>query len=106
MALAGIQLETDFLEGLRSQIGKRVRIWYDVDLSESGAARETVEGRLTAVRVAVVLDESRLVHPSLVDDHARRTASLDTVRGYNELDQRTGQVTRTVVRPMPKRLRT
>lgn len=93
--------DTEFLNGLRAQMGKRVRVWNVVESSVGEALRETVEGRLTAVDTEVVLEESRLIHPSLIDDHARRTASLDSVRGYNELDQRTGQVTSTVVRPKP-----
>ncbi|HXY47693.1 MAG TPA: hypothetical protein VEK13_07370 [Thermoplasmata archaeon] len=91
--------ESAFLNGLKSQLGKRVQIWYNVELSESGAGRETVEGRLDSVKVEAVLTESRLIHPSLIDDHATRTASVDSIRGYHELDQRTGSVTRTVVRP-------
>ena len=91
--------DTTFLNGLKSQLGKRVRIWYDVEASESGALRETVEGRLESVQAEVVLAESRLIHPSPIDDRATRTAPTDTIRGYNELDQRTGMVTSTVVRP-------
>lgn len=99
MAVSRVPTDADFLQGLRSQIGKRIRIWYDLDLSESGAVRETVEGRLTAVDSEIALDESRLIHPSPNDDRARRTAPTQAVRGYNELDQRTGLVTRTLLRP-------
>lgn len=99
MRVAGIATDADFLQGLKSQIGKRVRISYDVELSESGAGRETVEGRLTSVDAEVVLDESRLIHPSSKDDRLRRTAPLRAVRGYNVLDQRTGLVERTLLRP-------
>ena len=91
--------EAEFVAGLRAQVGKRVRVWYEVESAEGGAERETVEGRLTAVLGEVILDESRLIHPSMLDDHERRTASLESVRGYNELDQRTGLVTSTIVHP-------
>lgn len=93
--------QSAFLNGLKSQLGKRVRIWYDVELSESGAGRETVEGLLTSLQVEAVLTESRLVQPSVIDDHATRTAPIASIRGYNELDQRTGSITSTVVRPKP-----
>lgn len=102
MAAARTLTDDDFVEGLRSQIGKRVRIWYEIDLSESGAGREMIEGRLTAVDAEVVLDESRLVHPSLKDDRERRTAPLQAVRGYHVLDQRTGVVARTLLRSSPQ----
>lgn len=96
-----ISTDVDFLQGLRSQIGRRVRISYDVDLSESGASRETVEGRLTAVDPLVVLEESRLIHPLFKEDRARRTTSLRSVRRYDVLDQRTGLVVRTLQRLSP-----
>lgn len=103
MAESGDSTDEEFLSSLRAQIGRRVRIWYDLESAEGEAERETVEGRLTAVHSEVVLDESRLIHPAVVDDHARRTASLDAVRGYNELDQVTGVVMSTVLRPKPMR---
>jgi len=91
--------EIDFLAGLKSMVGKRIRIWYDAELSESGAGRETVEGRLESVTDEVVLQESRLIHPTSVDDRATRTASTASLRGYAWLDPASGVVTKTVVRP-------
>jgi len=90
--------ESAFLDGLRAQIGKRVRIWYDVEPSEGGPLREVAEGRLTRVDSEVTLLESRLVHPSFTDDRSTRTAPTAALRGYAEVDQRTGSVVRTVLR--------
>jgi hypothetical protein len=90
--------EIAFLNGLRSQMGKRIRIWYDVESSDGASLREVVEGRLTSMDSQVTLLESRQIHPSLADDHGRRTASISSLRGYAEMDQRTGTVTNTVLR--------
>ena len=91
--------EVAFLVGLKSLVGKRVRVWYDAELTESGAGRETIEGRLESVTVEVVLTESRLIHPAFLDDRATRTALTTSVRGYSQLDPMSGAVTKTVVRP-------
>ena len=88
-----------FLEGLRSQVGKRIRIWYEVESSDAGPLREIAEGRLASVDSEVTLEESRLVHPAPADDHAIRTASVSSLRGYALVDPRTGTVTKTVLRP-------
>jgi hypothetical protein len=91
--------EIAFLSGLKSLVGKRIRVWYDVASSESGALRETVEGRLASITVEVVLEDSRLIHPASFNDRATRTAPTASIRGYNLLDPVSGAVTRTVVRP-------
>jgi hypothetical protein len=91
--------EGEFLNGLRGQVGRRVRVWYDVESTQGEAIRETVEGRLSSAKGELVLVESRLIHPMLAEDYARRTAALDMVRGYTELDQRTGMDKRSFVRP-------
>ena len=91
--------ELAFLNGLRSQIGRRVRVWYDVESSEGAPLREVVEGRLTSMDSEVTLEESRLVHPFATDDRATRTASVATLRGYAEMDQRSGTVMSTRLRP-------
>jgi hypothetical protein len=90
--------EVAFFNGLRTQVGKLIRIWYDVESPEGAPLREVVEGRLARVDAEVTLLESRIIHPSSTVDHATRTASVALLRGYAELDQRTGTVTNTVLR--------
>lgn len=90
--------ESGFLDGLRAKVGHRIRIWYDAEYLEGEPLRCTVEGRLASVDTEVTLTESRIIHPSMMDDHATRTAPLSWVRGYNELDPCTGLVTKTIAR--------
>jgi hypothetical protein len=91
--------EAVFLEGLRQQIGRRVRIWYEVPAPDGGPQREIVEGRLKEVRAEVVLADSQSIHPSSADVHTVRTAPTRLILGYAELDQVNHEVTRTFLRP-------
>jgi len=90
--------EISFLGGLKRLVGHRVRIWYDVEGDDGQPLRETVEGRLDSVQAVITLSESRQIQPSLVNDRVTRTAPFAWLRGYNELNQRTGEVTSTILR--------
>jgi len=90
--------EASFVNGLRAQIGKRIRIWYNVESTDGGPLREVVEGRLASVDSEVTLLDSRIIHPASLDDHARRTATVASLRGYAEMNPRTDTVANTVLR--------
>jgi hypothetical protein len=95
---AGGPIDTAFLEGLKGQIGRRVRIWYEVPSPDGGPQREIIEGRLTVVKAEVVLADSQSIHPSARSDNAVRTAPTRLILGYAELDQVSWAVTKTFLR--------